>query len=269
MAKSGQLELRAQQTRRVERGNPAPSTDWVTRAPAEIRHSHTRGTGPQRMRGGRAGRGGGGHERARAVRKGRATLSHQLLDLVVADEHERTAKGAQHVGAKALEHGANALLLHHLDRAVRGALVQPLLRGLLRLHLQAAADRVEGVRDEAGDDGGGLRDRKLGREADETRVVLERVDRLERVEDAEIRAAVEDDADDRDAEAAVHGHDAAGLDGLRQAVDEALKLRLARAHVRREPGARVVERVDDRERAGAGQAAGRNVGREKLTEVGL
>eukprot|EP00965_Chrysotila_dentata_P252373 6210649-Pleurochrysis_carterae.AAC.4 len=60
---------------------------------------------------------------------------------------------------------------------------------------RAAADGVEWVGDEAGDDGGGLRDGKLGKKAEKALVLLERVLLLERVENAEVRAAVGDNAD--------------------------------------------------------------------------
>ena len=44
---------------------------------------------------------------------------------------------------------SSTLVLNDLDRAVERAVVQPLLLRLLGLHLEAAADGVEGVRDEA------------------------------------------------------------------------------------------------------------------------
>eukprot|EP00965_Chrysotila_dentata_P252374 6210649-Pleurochrysis_carterae.AAC.5 len=67
----------------------------------------------------------------------------------------------------------------------------------------------------------------------------------------------------RDAEAVVHGEEAAALDGLHEAVDEARELRVARADIRREARPCVVERVDDCERAGAGEAARCDIGQEK------
>ena len=64
--------------------------------------------------------------------------------------------------------------------------------------------------------------------------------------------------------AGVHGEEAARLDSLHEAVGEALELRGARANVRGEAGTRIVERVDDGERAGTGEAARGHVGRKEL-----
>ena len=100
-----------------------------------------------------------------------------------------------------LEHRAHPLVADDLDRAVERAIVQPLVRWLLCLHLQATADGVERVGDEARHDRGELRDAELGGEADDALLLLERVLLLERIEDAEVRAAVRDDPDDRHREA--------------------------------------------------------------------
>ena len=64
----------------------------------------------------------------------------------------------------------------------------------------------------------------------------------------------------------VHVEEAA-LCRLHQAVEEPGKLRVATADVRGETRARVVERVDDRERAGAGEAARCNVSGEEFAEL--
>eukprot|EP00967_Tisochrysis_lutea_P098112 scaffold144623_cov33-Tisochrysis_lutea.AAC.2 len=196
-------------------------------------------------------------------------LGDETLDLVVADEDEGAAKSAQHVGAEALEHGTNALRLDDLRGAVQGALIEPLVAWLLGLHLKATANGVEGVRNEASNDGSGLGDGELGQEPHDTLVVLERVDGLERVEDAEVRAAIRDDANHRDAKTAVHGEDTAIGGGLHEAVDKAVELRLARANIRCKAGTCIVKRIDNGERAGAGEAAGGNVGKEELGEVSL
>ena len=55
-------------------------------------------------------------------------------------------------------------------------------------------------------------------------------------------------------EAVVHAKEAALGHGLGQAVEEAGELRVARADVRGKAGTRVVERVHNGQRAGAGEA---------------
>merc|ERR1719482_1933983 len=124
-------------------------------------------------------------------------LANDTLDLVVANEDEGAAEGAENVGGESLEHRPHPLVADNLDRAVERAVVQPLVRWLLRLHLQATADGVEGGGDEACDDGGELRDAELGGEADDALLLLVRVLLLEGIEDAEVRAAVRDDPNDR------------------------------------------------------------------------
>ena len=78
------------------------------------------------------------------------------------------------------------------------------------LHLQAAADGVEGVRDEAGNDRRRLGDGEFGDEADDALVLLPGVELLQRVEDAEVRATVGDDAQYGGANAGVHTVQTAG-----------------------------------------------------------
>merc|ERR1712054_6376 len=158
-------------------------------------------------------------------------LGNECLDLVVADEDKGAAQGAQHVRSETLEHRRDALVLDDLDGAVERAVVEPLILGLLGLHLQAAANGVEGVRDEAGDDGRELGDAELGDEANRAPVVLVRVERLEGVKNTKVRATVSDDAHNGDAEASVHGENTALCGGLHQAVSEAVELGVARANI--------------------------------------
>ncbi|CAH0372515.1 unnamed protein product [Pelagomonas calceolata] len=192
------------------------------------------------------------------------------LELAVHDEHERRADRAQRVRAGAFEERADALLGGDLAEAVHGALVDPLLLGLLRLHLQAAAHRVEGVAGVRGAERRRLRARELGSDAHEALVLLVGINAHERVVDAEVRAAERHDAHHRDAEAVVEAERAGGPRGrLREAVDEAVELGLARADVAGQARPRVVERVDDRQRAGAREAAAGDVHGEGLAEIRL
>jgi len=192
------------------------------------------------------------------------------LDLAVHDEDKGRADSAEGVGTGALEEGTGALVGHDLAEAVHGALVDPLSLGLVRLHLEAPADSVEGVRGIGRGESGGLGTGELGQEADGALVLLVRVNADEGVVDAKVSTAERDDADDGDAEAVVEAHHAGRAGGsLRKAVHEARELGLARADVRGEARPRVVERVDNRERAGAGKAARGHVDQEELAEVRL
>mmetsp|Transcript_28667 Transcript_28667/g.61684 ORF Transcript_28667/g.61684 Transcript_28667/m.61684 type:complete len:245 (-) Transcript_28667:336-1070(-) len=200
--------------------------------------------------------------------RGKLCTDH-ALDLIVADEHERATKGAENVGAETLEHRAHTLVLRDLDEAVEGALVKPLLLRLLRLHLQPTAHGVEGIRDEAGNDCGGLSNSELRGKSDEALLLLEGVLLLQRIEDAEIWAAVGDNANNRDTEAVVHGHDATTSSCLHQAINKASELWGARANIRSQPGTRIVEWVNNRQRASASKATRCKVRGEELPEFGL
>ena len=141
--------------------------------------------------------------------------------------------------------------------------------GLLRLHLEAPADRVKGVRRVAGRDGGRLRAEERRRRAERRVVRLgPRVVVHQRVEEAKVHAAVRDDARDGHAEAVVQAEGALGASRrLNEAVNKALELLLARADVGRQARTRVVQGVDDGQRAGAGEATRRHVNREGLEEL--
>mmetsp|Transcript_11530 Transcript_11530/g.36642 ORF Transcript_11530/g.36642 Transcript_11530/m.36642 type:complete len:390 (-) Transcript_11530:108-1277(-) len=192
------------------------------------------------------------------------------LDLAVHDEDEGGADGAEGVGAGALEEGAEALVGDDLAEAVHGVLVDPLGLGLLGLHLEASPDGVEGVGGVGGGEGGGLGAAELGGDADEALVLLVGVDADEGVVDAKVGPAEGDDADDGDAKAVVEAEEAGGAGRrLDEAVHEAVELLLALADVGREASAGVVERVDDAERARAGEAARGHVDQEKLPKVRL
>merc|ERR1712217_847490 len=72
--------------------------------------------------------------------------SQGVLRAVVEDEHQRATHAAHDVRQETLVQALRqALLRGDLLEAISSALVQVLLHGLLRLHLQAAAHGVEGV----------------------------------------------------------------------------------------------------------------------------
>jgi hypothetical protein len=196
--------------------------------------------------------------------------SHGTGDLRVQDEDESGTDGAECVGTSPLEEGGGPLLGHDLPEAVHGAAVHPLLLGLLRLHLQAAADRVEGVAGVAGRDGRELRAAELGGGAEHVALVLlVGVVARQGVEQAEVDPAVRDDAHDRDAHAVVEAADAGPLDGLCEAVHQAAELLLADADVGGEAGPGVIQGVDDHETTGSRQTARGHVDGEKLEKFGV
>mmetsp|Transcript_102921 Transcript_102921/g.296360 ORF Transcript_102921/g.296360 Transcript_102921/m.296360 type:complete len:345 (-) Transcript_102921:2-1036(-) len=206
-------------------------------------------------------------------RRQRCAGSHaeQVLGAVVEHEHQRAADAAHDVGEEALVQAlGHAFLGGDLLEAIHGALVQVLLDGLLGLHLQAAADGVEGIGGAGANGDGRLRGGEGARRAQNALVGLVRVEAGDGVEAPELQAAVADDAYDRDAEARVKGEESAGaLHGLHDAIAKPREALLARADIRGQARPRVVQRVDDAQASGGGQSAGNQVGAEKLRELRL
>mmetsp|Transcript_151931 Transcript_151931/g.368924 ORF Transcript_151931/g.368924 Transcript_151931/m.368924 type:complete len:338 (-) Transcript_151931:85-1098(-) len=193
------------------------------------------------------------------------------LGPVVEHEHQGAPDAADHICQEPLVQAlCHALLGSNLLEAVHGALVEVLLHGLLRLHLQAPAHGVEGV--------GGARtngDCRLGsgkgcHGAQDTLVLLPRVQAGDRVEGAELQPAVPHDANHRDPKTCVKCHDASWALGCAvHAVAQAGECLLARADVGGKPRPRVVQGVNNAETSRCSQAARDEVGAKELCELGL
>lgn len=74
----------------------------------------------------------------------------RALDQIKARNGSGSGDSAQNVGARSLEEGSKALALENLHRAVHRALV---VDSRARRHHHATADRVNGVRQNSGNDG--------------------------------------------------------------------------------------------------------------------
>lgn len=81
----------------------------------------------------------------------------QVLDLVVHDQYDGATGASEHVGEGSLEEGAGAFLFGDGHPAVSGALVDDFALGTSRLHHHTPTDGVEGIRDDAGHGGHGLK----------------------------------------------------------------------------------------------------------------
>jgi len=198
-----------------------------------------------------------------------AAFEHEL-DLAVDDEHHGGTDTTEDVGEGTLVHAAEAFVLEDLDTAVDGALVETLVHRLVGLHLEATADSVERVGDEAGGRDGDLRDAELGGDGDRAGLLGVRVEGHDGVVEAELGATVRDDTGDRRAEAVVQGEETTRAGGrLLEAVEEAVELGLAGADVRGEAGTGVVKRVHNGERRGTGGATRGELDAEERPELGL
>merc|ERR1712046_526614 len=100
-------------------------------------------------------------------------LGQVRLDLAIHDKHKSGANSTQSVSTSTLEQSTGTLLLHNLAEAVHGALVHPLLLGLLGLHLETTADSVEWVRGISSTESSGLSTAELDSDTLDTVIVLE------------------------------------------------------------------------------------------------
>lgn len=96
-----------------------------------------------------------------ARRDQRQKLDDPLLDFVIHDEYDGTAGTTENVGERALEEGAGTFGLGDRDPAVSGALVDDFSLLASGLHHHTPTYGVEGIRDDTGDGGDGLQQKKL------------------------------------------------------------------------------------------------------------
>jgi len=199
-----------------------------------------------------------------------ALLVHEGSDLAIEHEHQGSTSATQHVGAGTLEHGFHTLVLDDLVGTVDGTLVHALLDRELGLHLQTTTNSIEGIGDEARHDDRELSTHPLTGNATEPSLLVERIQALDGVVQAELGATVWDDTSHRDTETIVQREEALrALGSLRETVTEAVKGLLSGANIRSKTGTSVVKRVHEAEGHGASTATGSKVDNEELPEVGL
>ena len=191
-------------------------------------------------------------------------------NLGVEHKHKGGSDGTEGVGSGSLEKSTDSLFLHDLLEAVNGSVVDPLILGLLGLHLQTTTDGVEGVRGVSGRDGGHLGADELGSGTEETVLtLLVRVVSRQSVKESEVDSTVGDDSGDGNSDSVVKSSDTRSPDGLDNAVNKTVELGLSATDIGGKTGTGVVERVDNHERSGSGETSGGHVDQEELSELGL
>jgi len=188
----------------------------------------------------------------------------KLLEGVESGQDTGAGDASEDVGASALHHRHEALVLHDLHGAIDGALV---LDGRSGGHHHTTTDGVDGVRHQSGGDG----DAVAQAEGEEETGVGAEQDGLERIVETEVHSAINEDADAGDDEASVETLDAVGFEGLGVDVDETLVLALAAfaLGVVGQTRTGVVERVDEHQRERTRAAAGQDVSGELLGVGGV
>lgn len=192
------------------------------------------------------------------------------LDLSVQDEHESGTDGTECICTSALEQSSGSFFCDDRGEAVHGALVLPFFRGLLTLHLQAAAHGIKGVGHVSSGNSSGLRANKLGGEATSGSLLLVGVQANKGVVNAKVGTTEGYDTDYRYAKPVVERKEALGATGsLGEAVDEAVELLFATTYVGSKAGTSVVKGVYNAEGACACETARRNVDCNNLAKLGF
>lgn len=147
-----------------------------------------------------------------------------------------------------------------------GALVQDVSLGTARLHHHTPTDRVEGIRDDTGDGGDGLRD---GPADDDGGVLGVGQHATRGVVESEVGRTVDNDTLHGHSETSVQTDETVGLEDLAQAVSETgeLTLSVSFADVGGETGTGEVEGVHEAQGGGSGGTTGGEVTREVAPEL--
>jgi len=202
-------------------------------------------------------------------KRSRLLESQSLLGRVVEHKNHGGTDGTESVRDESLVERTNTFVGNDASEAVSGSLVEALFRGLLGLHLEATADGIKGISGGGGAKDSGLGGGKCGDHAHDAKVILVGVQADDGVESAELDATICDDTHDRDAESVVQGEETSLLDGLGDAIAEAVEITLAGADIGGETGTGVIQGVDDGQGGGTSGTTGGEIGTEKLPEFGL
>ena len=179
------------------------------------------------------------------------------LDLVETSKDTSTGDTTEDVGTSTLEEGGKALVLEDLDGAVNGALV---VDATTRGHHHTTADSINRVGSETGKDSDTVAEGEGGHE-----VLLELLaeQRLERIVETKVEAAVHNDTNAGDDKTTVEAGNTVGGDGLLVDIDETVELAGTTLGgvlvVVGEAGTGVVERVDKEEGHGTSETTGDHV----------
>mmetsp|Transcript_59119 Transcript_59119/g.116294 ORF Transcript_59119/g.116294 Transcript_59119/m.116294 type:complete len:336 (-) Transcript_59119:36-1043(-) len=194
--------------------------------------------------------------------------SQHLLHLTVQHQHKGGTDGSEGVSSSTLEKSVHALLLQNLGEAIGGTLVQPLVLGLLGLHLQTSADGIERVRSITGSDGSGLSDGELGGKAEDGLVLSVGVDAGQGIVHTEVHTTVRDDTHHRHTETVVKTQNTRRtLSSLHKAVSKTVERLLLTTNIGSKSGTGIVQRIDNAQRSSTSKTTGGHVGQEKHKEL--
>ena len=192
-----------------------------------------------------------------------------VLEAVVQDDDHDTTETTEDLGEGTLVHTGETLGGHDLAGAVDTRLVLALLLGQVRLEHHAAAHGVERVV-ERQDDGTGNGTNDDGRdETLDSLVLLVGVEAHDGSVKTELTSTVHEGTGNGDSGTTVQADNTLLLDGLGEAVEDAVELTLASGKIRSKAGTGVVERVADDHSGTSTETTSEQVGGEELGELSV
>jgi len=188
----------------------------------------------------------------------------KLLEGVESGEDTCASNTAKDIGARALHHRHEALVLHDLHGAIDGALV---LNGRAGGHHHTTTNGIDGVGHQAGSDG----DAVAQAEGEEQPGIGSQKNGLQRIVETEVHSTVYENTDAGNDESSVETLYTIGLDGLGVDVDQTLVLTLSSLalSVVGQTRTGVVERIDEQKGQRSRATTGQDVGGELFGVTGV
>jgi hypothetical protein len=197
------------------------------------------------------------------------SLVHSLLDLSVEERDHSGESTSDDIGDHTLVHSGETFLSEDDSSAINGTLVESLLHGLLRFHLDATTDSVEGVVEGSGGDSGNLGGEESSDESNHTRVLLVGVESHDGVEETELESSVDNNTGNGSTESVVDGGRSVSGGGLLEAIEDTVEGLFFTTDIRGESGSGEIEGVADGEGESSSETSRGEVDSEESPEVCL
>jgi hypothetical protein len=191
-------------------------------------------------------------------------------DFRVKNKHQSSSNSTKSIGTSSLEEGGSSLVGNDLLEAVSSSTVNPLILGLLRLHLETTSDSVEGVRGVSGGNGGELGAGEFGCGTEESNLgFLVRIVTRKSIKETKVDSTVRNNTDDGNSNTVVKTSNTRRLDGLGETVHQTVKLLLSRTDIGSKTSTGIIERVNDHEGSSSGKTSRSHVDGEELEEFSV
>jgi len=194
-------------------------------------------------------------------------LFHFVLNFLV-EEGDHSGESTSHdIGEHTLVKTLGAFFLDDDLGAIESTLVESLLEGLLRLHLEATTDGVEGVVEGSGDDTGSLGGEESSYESHDSDILLPGVESHDGIEETELETTVDDNTGNGGTETVVDGSGSLLGGGLAEAIEDTVEGLFFTTDIGSETGSGEIEGVADGEGESCSETSRGEVNSEETPEV--